>query len=57
MKCYQPDEDFTNNIEDRNKEELREVVTLSLTRGAIFLVTIAGVSLMSSSILGLQEAG
>ena len=35
---------FTNEIEDKNKEEFVESITLSLTRGVAFLVTIAGIS-------------
>ena len=44
MKCYQPEVYFSSEIEDKNKEEFVEVVTLSLTGGATFLVTIAGVN-------------
>ena len=42
MKCYQPEVYFASEIEDKNKEEFMEVVTLSLTEGAIFPVTDAG---------------
>ena len=44
MQCYQPEVYFISKIEDKNKEEFVEVITLSLTRGATFLVTIAGVN-------------
>ena len=44
MKCYQPDMYFAHEIEDKNKEEFVEVITLNLIRGAAFLVTIAGVN-------------
>ena len=44
MKYYQPDVYFTSEIEDKNREKFMEVVTLSLTRGATFLVTIAGLN-------------
>ena len=44
MKCYQLEVYFTSEIEDKNKEEFVEVITLSLTRGATFPVTNAGVS-------------
>ena len=40
MKCYEPDVHFANEIEYKNKEKFVEVVTLSLTRGAIFPDTI-----------------
>ena len=43
MKCYQPDEYFANENENKNKEEFVEVITLSLTRGAVFPVSTAGV--------------
>ena len=43
-KCYQPEVYIASEIEDKNKEEFVEVVTLSLTRGATFPVTIAGVN-------------
>ena len=44
VKCYQPEVYFASKIEDKNKGEFVEVITLSLTRGAAFPVTIAGVS-------------
>ena len=44
MKCYQPGVYFASEIENKNKEEFVEVITLSLTRGAAFPVTIAGVN-------------
>ena len=44
MKCYQPEVYFASEIEDKNKEEFVEVITISLTRGATFLVKIAGVN-------------
>ena len=44
MKCYQLEVYFTSEIEDKNKEEFVEVITLSLTGGGTFPVTIAGVS-------------
>ena len=44
MKCYQPEVYFAREVEDKNNEEFVEVITLSLTRGAAFLVTIAGIS-------------
>ena len=44
MKCYQPEKYFINEIEDRNKEEFMEVITLSFTRGETFLVTVAGIN-------------
>ena len=44
MKCYQQDVHFTNEIEDKNKEEFMKVITLSLTSCATFQVTIVGVS-------------
>ena len=44
MKCYQPEVYFISEIKDKNKEEFMEVVTLSLTKGATFPVTIMGVS-------------
>ena len=44
MKCYQPEMYFTSEIEDKNKEEFMEVITLRLTKDAIFLVTTAGVN-------------
>ena len=44
MKCYQLDVHFANEIEDMNKEDFVEVILLSLTRGATFPVTIAGVN-------------
>ena len=44
MKCYQPDMHFANEIEYKNREQFMEVITLSLTKGATFLVTIAGVN-------------
>ena len=44
MKCYQPEMYFTSEIEDKNKEEFVEVITVSLTKGATFPVTVAGVN-------------
>ena len=44
MKCYQPEVYFASVIEDKNKEEFVKVIMLSLTKGAAFPVTIAGVS-------------
>ena len=44
MKCYQPEVYLASKIEDKNKEEFVEVITLSLTKGATFPVTIAGVN-------------
>ena len=44
MKCYQPEEYFISEIEDKNKEEFVEVSTLSLTGDATFPVTTAGVN-------------
>ena len=44
MKCYQPEVYFTSEVEDKNKAEFVEVITLSLTRDATFPVTIAGVN-------------
>ena len=44
MKGYQPEVYFASEIEDKNKEQFMEVITLSLTGGAAFLVTVAGVS-------------
>ena len=35
---------FTSEIIDKNKEEIVEVITLSITKGATFLVTIAVVN-------------
>ena len=43
MKCYQPDVYLTSEIEDKNIEKFMEVITLSITRGAVFPVKIAGV--------------
>ena len=44
MKCYQLEVYFTCEIEDKNEEEFKKVITLSLARGTAFLVTIAGVN-------------
>ena len=44
MKCYQPDVHFINENEYKNREEFVEVISPSLSRGATFLVTIAGVN-------------
>ena len=44
MKCYQPEVYFASEIEDKNTEEFMEVISLTLTRGTTFPVTIAGVS-------------
>ena len=44
MKCYQPEVYFASEIEDKNKEEFVEVITLSLSSGAAFPVTITGVN-------------
>ena len=44
VKCYWPEVYFANEIESKNKEEVVEVIVLSLTRGATFLVTIAQVN-------------
>ena len=44
MKCYLPEVYFASEIEDKKKEEFVEVITFSLTRGATFSVTIAGVN-------------
>ena len=44
MKCYQPEVYFASKIEDKNKEEFVEVITLSLSKIATFLVTIASVN-------------
>ena len=44
MKCYQPEVYFASEIEDKNKEEFMDIITLSLARGATFPVTIAGVN-------------
>ena len=44
MKCYWPQVYFATEIEDKNNEEFMEVITLSLTRGTTFLVTIARVN-------------
>ena len=44
MKCYQSQVYFTNEIEDKNKEEFVEVITLSLTGGATLPVAVAGVN-------------
>ena len=43
MKCYQPEVYFTSEIEDKNKMEFVDIIILSLTRGATFPVTTAGV--------------
>ena len=44
MKCYQPEVYFISEIKDKTKEEFVEVVTLSLTKGAAFQVTVVGVN-------------
>ena len=45
MKCFQPEVYFMPvKLKNKNKEEFVEVITLSLTRGAAFLVTIADVN-------------
>ena len=44
MTYYQAGVYFASEIEDKNKEEFVGVATLSLTRGAPLLVTIAGVN-------------
>ena len=44
VKCYQTEVYFATENEDKNKEEFMEVVTLNLTRGTAFLVTIARVN-------------
>ena len=54
MKCYQPEVYFTNEIEEKNEEEFVEVVTLSLTRGVAFLVTIA-VSIVMHSLMSVYK--
>ena len=43
MECYQPGVYFTSAIDDKNKEEFVEVITLSMTGGVTFPVTNAGV--------------
>ena len=42
MKCYQTELYFASKIEEKNEEEFVEIITLSLTRGPAFPVTIAG---------------
>ena len=44
MKCYHPEVFFTSVIEDKNKEEFVEVISLSFTRDATFPVIIMGVN-------------
>ena len=44
MKCYQPEVNFASEIADKNKEEFMEVITLILTRGATFPITISSVN-------------
>ena len=55
MKCYQPEVYFAGKIKDKYKEEFVEVITLSLTESATFLVTIGGVNVMPLLIPMLQE--
>ena len=56
MKCYQAEVYFTSEIEDKNKEEFVEVITLSHTRGSALLVNIAGVNCNALMETVLQEA-
>ena len=44
MKCYQSEVYFVSKIDDKNKEEFVEVITLSLTRDTAFPITIAGIN-------------
>ena len=44
MKYYQPEVYFSSGIENKNKKNFVKVITLNLTRGVTFQVTIAGVN-------------
>ena len=56
MKCYQPEVNFASRIEDKNKEEFVEVITIRLTRSAAFPVKLQVSNVTPLLMQALQEA-